>query len=1330
MRFDENLYQSLFETASEAMFLLRDGQCVHCNVSGENLLNYQRDEIIGKMFSDFTALYQPDRQESAPMLLEKEQLALAGDEQIFNLMLETKDGAPIYTRASFNALRVGGTSFIRVSLQEISGEIKLAKELETVEAQRLERRRRQIQLATQVNQAIAGAVSLYDLYQRVVSQIKEQFHYYHVQLLRYDAVTQNAVLVAGYGDIGEEMLAQSRRIPLEKSLIGEAIFSGQSVLRTDLLSEPSWRADPLLPDTEAELIVPIKLGDEILGVLDVQSDVAGLLDADDQLMLEEVCGQVAIAIERTILRQEMEAKLQELKTLQQLTTLEGWRDFTTQKTQSTLGYTFRHGNINPIADSATDESPTNKNIVTHPMNIHGYNVGEVGIFYDPNTPLTDEEKSLLTDVGTQVTQALERARLFEQTRHQAAELRHSLTEAETLYRASRTIGEALSIEEIVRGAGQLAFSLNMSICTITRFNKFDETGMPTHGDLYSVQIQKDKLIATPSLNDIEIWDTEAARQSVDNPKMVIVYRDTEDPAENISAAMKGYMRGMKLRGGILLGLYARGKPIGLLSYYSVRPLVNVSENYIRQMRTVADQVVIAIENQQLLLEAQSRAQREQLSHEIGAKLSRSVDVDVILRTALKELSLALSATHGIIHLGIPEITKDTIIGTEFIPVNVTFPRTWETLMSTARAYLYSRSDDKFHDILGQWRQEMLSVFEQNAQVTYIGDGTTRLKSAVAVPILSAGQILGVIDIYDENVLRRWSVDDYALLENVAAQVGLSLDNARLFVDKQNALDDLEEQARRPRVLNEMYQVLNHINDEQTIFNTAIDYIKDIVWADDVKIFDFNQSTNRLSLNASYANLDDLPDEMMEYDVSDTLLGSVLMQNQQQINPRENLPGTVYVEIIADAIASTWKDIQHQAKRGLQSIMVAPILSHGRVIGVLNVAALQKNAYHTRDESFLVQIALLLSTVIENRRLLKQTERALLNTEKLYKTSQKLNAADSLQEILRVLLEAFPIPDINRALSMTISKDNLLNTETFKVLANWHSGKGPAPIPLDTEFSYKPEQSLKILSQKKAQFIADTQNDENLDEATKTWAKEHQIGAMAILPLQMLQRHFGVLLLQSENVHHFSPQETRPYLSIASRVATVLENQQLLAQSKAALSELEETQQRYTQQAWEFYRNTHSKLNHLKVKSGHVAIPPLPKEAIKNVVQNRKPIIRHQTEKDTETTAAELIMPLMWRDVVTGVLAVQDEMGKPRQWLSEEIELVQSIVNEFVQIADSLRLLDETQRRAAREKRINDINDKIQRAQSMEEALRIAVKEVGLSLTAPQTSIQLSVEAEE
>ncbi len=187
------------------------------------------------------------------------------------------------------------------------------------------RRGRQVKLSTQVAQDITGISELEELYHNIVHQIKEQFGYYHTQILQYDSEINAIRLIAGYGEIGERMLAEGHRVSMGVGLIGRAAASGESVLRGTLANDLDWKPNPLLPDTQGEIAVPIKLGSEILGVLDVQSDQPGALNTDDQLLLEGLCGQIAIAIENartTLERQklllEVEAQATRLVQLNEL----------------------------------------------------------------------------------------------------------------------------------------------------------------------------------------------------------------------------------------------------------------------------------------------------------------------------------------------------------------------------------------------------------------------------------------------------------------------------------------------------------------------------------------------------------------------------------------------------------------------------------------------------------------------------------------------------------------------------------------------------------------------------------------------------------------------------------------------------------------------------------------------------------------------------------------------------------------------------------------------------------------------------------------------------
>ena len=127
-----------------------------------------------------------------------------------------------------------------------------------------------------------------------------------------------------YGEVRQNIVAVEHSMPTGVCLMGKAAQAKQSVLQANVAIDPNWQSNPLLPKTESELAVPIRLRDEILGVLDVQSDTLGGITPNDQLLLEGLCGQIAIAIESTTLRQEMEGRLRELSLLQRQMSREGW----------------------------------------------------------------------------------------------------------------------------------------------------------------------------------------------------------------------------------------------------------------------------------------------------------------------------------------------------------------------------------------------------------------------------------------------------------------------------------------------------------------------------------------------------------------------------------------------------------------------------------------------------------------------------------------------------------------------------------------------------------------------------------------------------------------------------------------------------------------------------------------------------------------------------------------------------------------------------------------------------------------------------------------------
>ena len=421
-------------------------------------------------------------------------------------------------------------------------------------------------------------------------------------------------------------------------------------------------------------------------------------------------------------------------------------------------------------------------------------------------------------------------------------------------------------------------------------------------------------------------------------------------------------------------------------------------------------------------------------------------------------------------------------------------------------------------------------------------------------------------------------------------------------------------------------------------------------------------------------------------------------------------------------------------------MAVPLMAGERLLGVLDVQADTVDYFVQDDIRIQTTLASQVAVTLENARLFEETQGTLTETANLYETSRRINEANDLNEIMIAIAEAGEISEVNRMLLNIFEHNSAGQADGMIVAANWFSGQGSPPLAVGLRFSLVEIPYRNLLFSSEPVFIDDVLHDDRLDFEAIAAIQETHVQSMAILPLWVGDRQLGVLLLRAEEVHHFTQSERRLYTSLAQQVAVAVENQQLLAETQSILAELEATQRRYTIQAWDSYRKRSSVLNYEQVRLEQVP-------AVEGVVEDRQDSPRDitlLTDGGESTTPANgsmqddtslqplpvqdevnLVVPLKIRGEEIGVLGIA-ETGKKRAWSPEEIALVEAIAEQVAQAAENLRLIEETQQAAARETRVNEIGDKIQSAQSLEEALRIAVREVGTSLKVPQTAVQLKV----
>ena len=160
-------------------------------------------------------------------------------------------------------------------------------------------RTRALAISADISRRLSGILDQKQLIAEVVEQIRSTFNYYHVHIYLYDAKREHLTLAGGTGEAARTMLARGHRLEEGRGLVGRAAGTNSPVLVPDTSKDPGWLPNPLLPDTKAEVAVPITTSTRVLGVLDVQQNRVNGLGQDDVQLLQAIANQVAIGLQNT-----------------------------------------------------------------------------------------------------------------------------------------------------------------------------------------------------------------------------------------------------------------------------------------------------------------------------------------------------------------------------------------------------------------------------------------------------------------------------------------------------------------------------------------------------------------------------------------------------------------------------------------------------------------------------------------------------------------------------------------------------------------------------------------------------------------------------------------------------------------------------------------------------------------------------------------------------------------------------------------------------------------------------------------------------------------------
>jgi nitrate/nitrite-specific signal transduction histidine kinase len=216
--------------------------------------------------------------------------------------------------------------------------------------QRISERTRNLRTAAEVSRATSSVLDPEELLREVVNLVRERFGLYYVGLFLLDPKKHFAVLRAGTGQAGREMLAQGHRLEVGgSSMIGRCITREEASVALRVGAEDIRRyANPHLPDTRSEIAMPMRSRGEVVGAMTVQSEQESAFDETDIAVMQTMADQVGVALDNARLFSETQAALEEAAATHRRYLRRTWSEYT--KTRTVSGYQQTEGDLTPLGE--------------------------------------------------------------------------------------------------------------------------------------------------------------------------------------------------------------------------------------------------------------------------------------------------------------------------------------------------------------------------------------------------------------------------------------------------------------------------------------------------------------------------------------------------------------------------------------------------------------------------------------------------------------------------------------------------------------------------------------------------------------------------------------------------------------------------------------------------------------------------------------------------------------------------------------------------------------------------------------------------------------------
>jgi GAF domain-containing protein len=281
----------------------------------------------------------------------------------------------------------------------------------------LENRSTKLRAVAEITRAAAALRSFDELLSVITGTISRQLGYDHVAIFLLDQQKQYAILRSSSTVLDAAEQAENYRLPVgQLGVVSTVAQTGQPRLALDLGGKSPSGDHPPLTQRRSQLALPLKSGDEIFGVLDIQSARPSDFSEDDISTLSILADQVGIALQNALLFEESLRALREANAESLQASRHAWQGY--EKAIQIKGYRYDGVKSEPLNEVRTSSEMHHSLLV--PVQLRGQTIGRLKL--NPSNrsrEWTEDEVLMVKATAERVALALEGTRLLEEAQQRA-----------------------------------------------------------------------------------------------------------------------------------------------------------------------------------------------------------------------------------------------------------------------------------------------------------------------------------------------------------------------------------------------------------------------------------------------------------------------------------------------------------------------------------------------------------------------------------------------------------------------------------------------------------------------------------------------------------------------------------------------------------------------------------------------------------------------------------------------------------------------------------------------------------------------------------------------